>query len=205
MPFLLLFSAFGLLQLSKSLSSTVLKLIITAILLVNGYMSYYLTTYHESGVIKVTEVLRDQILSDYSTAHKEIEVGFLTPCHSTPYQSYFDLPSDVSNIWFLTCEPPLHLTSADELDNYMDESDLFYDDPIGYLNANFVNQTGEFVRDWPDYLVIFEHIDLTLNDYIVDHGYHVNQTLFNTVAHWDYRRAGDLIIYAKDLATDEEV
>lgn len=43
-----------------------------------------------------------------SATHKNQlhSVGFLMPCHSTPWQSHFHLPEMNDKMWFLTCEPP---------------------------------------------------------------------------------------------------
>lgn len=59
----------------------------------------YLMRYHGSAQIEVMHYLREQ-----DTLRS---VGFLMPCHSTPWQSYLHRPSlTKGDLWALGCEPP---------------------------------------------------------------------------------------------------
>ncbi|CAJ0896072.1 12530_t:CDS:2 [Entrophospora sp. SA101] len=60
------------------------------------------------------------------------DIGFLMPCHSTPY--YSNLNYNVT-MWFITCEPPINSESAQE--NYLDESDFFYNNPVKFIYKYF--------------------------------------------------------------------
>ncbi|KAJ3567955.1 hypothetical protein NP233_g6034 [Leucocoprinus birnbaumii] len=69
-------------------------------------------------------------------------VGFLMPCHSTPGQAYLHRPT--WEVWSLGCEPPLR---GQNLSEYRDQTDLFFDDPLSYINTVFPNTVNpEFPR-----------------------------------------------------------
>ncbi|GAB1607087.1 hypothetical protein Ahia01_000991500, partial [Argonauta hians] len=65
-----------------------------------------------------------------------VKVLFLMPCHSTPYYSYIHSPVGMR---FLTCEPdlPSPHTSPTSPTPYLDEADMFYLDPVGWLRAQY--------------------------------------------------------------------
>ncbi|OWB58696.1 hypothetical protein B5S28_g4763 [[Candida] boidinii] len=214
-PILLIISSMGIIKLSKSINQLNFKLIVILIILINSFLGFYVTQYHESGVIEITRFLRNEITETNSIRDLDlpIEVGFLTPCHSTPFQSHFHLDPSMADIWFLTCEPPLHLQDISELKYYRDESDLFYDDPIKFIDENFpdINSNSKWIdlkiddniskypHNWPDYLVIFQHMESFMIENYIELGknYIEYKRLFNSRFHWDHRRTGDLIIYKK--------
>lgn len=107
---------------------------------------------------------------------------------------------------------PLHLTNNVLLADYRDESDEFYDDFEKFMLKNFdrisdyqtrlsqamklpENSTGNHYHQWPDYLVIFEHLEVTMDTWLADTAYTKWNRIFNSRFHWDHRRTGDLIIY----------
>ncbi|PLW27166.1 hypothetical protein PCASD_22132 [Puccinia coronata f. sp. avenae] len=68
--------------------------------------AFYLLSFHYRAQVSVIHYLRH--LPD----HELRSVGFLMPCHSTPWQSHLHKPHLASNgsqerLWMLTCEPPL--------------------------------------------------------------------------------------------------
>lgn len=149
------------------------------ILFINVPTAFYFTQYHQRGVIDVIDYLRhDKTVTS---------VGFLVPCHSTPWQSHLHR-SDI-DAWFLTCEPPIHIESATERAAYRDIADQFYDDPLEFLDTHF---PGDYV--WPSHLVIFEHMDPIIKGYLEPY-YAKHATFFNSHFHDDYRRRGDVIVY----------
>ena len=113
-PILLYFTARGYVKFKP-------KFVLLGILL-NICIGLFFTNVHERGVIDLTKYLATQ---------QTPSVGFITPCHSTPWQSYFHNPNLDTNSWFLACEPPLHLNkpSMEEIRHYRDQSDQFYDAP----------------------------------------------------------------------------
>lgn len=201
MPFFLIFAACGMSHLFKNWSKRTSQWVLAVTAVLSSFLAFYFSVYHESGVIAITGYLRDKVLAEESL----VDIGFITPCHSTPYQSYFHLDPNQANIWWLTCEPPLHLNSSKGLAEYRDESDQFYDDPALFLDTNFpalkgVNEppaSAVWPHKWPRYLVIFQHMEPFMSERL--NGSYVEDTrLFNSRFHWDYRRTGDLIVYRND-------
>ncbi|KAG7869395.1 hypothetical protein KL918_000940 [Ogataea parapolymorpha] len=198
MPILLFFTTHGVLYALKKLKPFTFSCLILFIAFFNTAIAFYFTQIHESGVITVTQYLRNEIGSRQSS------IGFLTPCHSTPFQSHFHLQPNQVDIWFLTCEPPLHLNSSSDLTAYRDESDEFYDDMLGFLQQNFPSLTAENSKDeirgshphtWPEYLVFFENLEQFMKEYLRNSSYSEHHRIFNSRFHWDFRRTGDVIIY----------
>lgn len=159
----------------------------------NAGISYYFTRVHERGVLDVIDYLRqDAEITSF---------GFLTPCHSTPWQSHLHEPRFEKTGWALSCEPPLHLTSAKEIDNYKDESDLFYEDPRRFIDSNFPTlgtPIDVVARDkkfaWPSRLVVFAPEELFMRTHLGTK-YRQCKRFFNSRFHWDDRRVGDVIVY----------
>lgn len=64
---------------------------------------FYIVWYHAHAQMDVMHYLR-------SLPAEEVKsVGFLMPCHSTPWQAYLHRPewSDEGYYWSLGCEPPM--------------------------------------------------------------------------------------------------
>lgn len=158
---------------------------------------YIVSCVNERGVMRVIEQLRhDPVVS----------AGFLMPCHSTPWHSHMHRRH--ANVWFLTCEPPLHL-AGEELDairRYRDESDRFYDDPVRFLRENFAPHGAPNVEmdkkyQWPNKIMLFESCDRKVVTYLQDGGYKQCERIFNSLWHWDPRRSGDLLVYCQSHPT----
>ncbi len=181
--------------------SKIVKYSAYIIIILNTLISLFFTQVHERGVIDVIEFLKYD---------PDVEsIGFLTPCHSTPWQSYLHRPELQNSTWFLTCEPPLHLlnstNSSKEVESYMDESDIFYEDPKAFLYQNFppvfnkdLRSPGrEYKYEWPTHLVVFQDLEPFISQYLKDSPYQECARFFNTYFHWDDRRRGDVIVYCK--------
>lgn len=124
----------------------------------------------------------------------DVFVGFLMPCHSTPWRSHLVHPA--LRAWALTCEPPLHIpANSSERASYRDEADRFYDDPVGFLHREI--NTKE--RPWPQYVVGFEGIEPHLKQYYgeVMPGWEVQERWRGFNSHWhdDERRKGDVVVW----------
>lgn len=117
-------------------------LIVALTLLINVPTLLYLSLIHQSGTTNVIEYLSTQ-------AEDKANILFLMPCHSTPYYSHlhFDVQAR-----FLTCEPNLNHTI-----NIREEQDLFYDDPLAWLNKE--------VHQRPDYVVTYDNLEPKLLSY----------------------------------------
>lgn len=155
--------------------------IIALILFVHIPVAYFFTRIHEVGEIQVINYLRDN--NDVQS------IGFLTPCHSTPWQSVLHKKEFEKNSWFLTCEPPLHLElgTIENIKAYRDELDQFFDNPVEFLK--------NFKRAWPSHLVVFEPMVETIQNELP--GYKECHRLFNSYFHWDLRRSGDIVVFCK--------
>lgn len=163
------------------------------ILVAHICVGYFFTRVNEVGEIDVVRYLKN---------NTEVQsVGFLTPCHSTPWHSMLHRPELVSTSWFLTCEPPLHLDRGDthNVAAYRDELDQFFDDPAGFLDRKLGHPERNWTN-WPSHLVIFEPMEQVVLDYVGPVHYHECARFFNSYFHWDSRRAGDIIVYCKARA-----
>jgi phosphatidylinositol glycan class B len=120
------------------------------LLLLSLPASVYVVFFYCSAPISVMAYLRQ--LPD---AELRGSVGFLMPCHSTPWQAYLhkkELAVD-GKVWALGCEPPLgsvfdsSLNSGDlahciflsgqNLTTCQDQTSVFYESPRGYLELYF--------------------------------------------------------------------
>ncbi|KAG7193163.1 glycosylphosphatidylinositol anchor biosynthesis [Scheffersomyces spartinae] len=189
-------------------------LLITAVV-GNVVPAYFFSQINERGVIDIMSYLREEV-------PENAIVGFLTPCHSTPWQSHLHLERMENQTWFLTCEPPLHLQhgTLELVRNYRDISDQFYDDPVNFLHGR-ISEKGKTPnkdeRDnlvWPHQLIAFEALDSLLKKELMnpiisgstqhEPQYHECRRFFNSYLHWDPRRRGDLIVYCRDDQRESE-
>ncbi|KAL9048736.1 MAG: hypothetical protein Q9162_007576 [Coniocarpon cinnabarinum] len=161
-----------------------------------------------------------------------LSVGFLMPCHSTPWRSHLVHPEIKG--WALTCEPPIGLSGAAR-EHYLDEADQFYADPRRWLAENMgpvpsidkpwidegwdvrdapVNSTkapttnafaGKGSRPWPRYVVFFEQLERVMHDVVggARSRYRECWRGFNSHWHDDWRRKGDVVVWCVDGSLDE--
>ncbi|TGO59229.1 hypothetical protein BELL_1256g00020 [Botrytis elliptica] len=97
--------------------------------------------------------------------HAKPFVGFLMPCHSTPWRS--QLVYEGLAAWALGCEPPVHLELA-EREGYRDEADRFYDDPWRFLREEMLvdgEGEGDGKKLWPRYIVGFEGVEKDVREF----------------------------------------
>jgi len=90
----------------------------------------YCIAYRSSPQVSVMGYLR-------SLSRNEIRsIGFLMPCHSTPWQSHLHNPhlDHPGRLWAIGCEPPLQ---GQDIDEYKDQTYVFYESPLGYLKTRF--------------------------------------------------------------------
>jgi len=145
------------------------KAVFAGLLFINLIVAGYVSQVHQRGVIDVLSYLREQHESQQLDV---FDVGFLMPCHSTPWRSHLVHPAIYA--WALTCEPPLDIP-LDERDKYLDEADQFYLDPgpSGWIENHMADlqtvradgmsekeddekasiSTTNAPRPWPAYLV----------------------------------------------------
>lgn len=179
------------------------RLLVAVLLSLNVAIAFYTTRVHQTGVLSVLDFLRNEHESRRlaGTQPKDMTVGFLMPCHSTPWRAHLVYPS--IKAWALECEPPVNLTMA-ERESYVDEADRFYNDPISFMR----NKIGDYspkhnehsLRYWPDYLVFFAQLEDILRSSIEGSSSKVYKECwrgFNTHWHDDWRRKGDVVVWCR--------
>ncbi|ANB11947.1 Gpi10p [Sugiyamaella lignohabitans] len=140
-----------------------LPYLVAILLAINVPVATYFSLYHQRGVIDVISYLRHEPTVS--------SVGFLMPCHSTPWQSHIHRPDITA--WFLTCEPPLGLT-AKQQKSYLDIADQFYADPTTFLDTHFPplddaptdTPPSHSDYDWPSHLVFFAALEPLASRYL---------------------------------------
>ncbi|KAJ9320094.1 CAZyme family GT22 [Paecilomyces variotii] len=227
---------------SSSAAHTPRRLILLFLLLVNVTIALYTTLTHASGVIDVLSYLRGEHEAHYQaqtqppqssltpvlpSSSPNMTVGFLMPCHSTPWRSNLVFPSIRG--WALSCEPPVGLNQTQKA-AYLDEADQFYANPSDFLRANMVgglrhiprrpsylapfpslqrpqelpttlkDEKGmpRFIHEWPDYLIFFAQLEPTMQSLLRGSSYGECWRTFNTAWHDDWRRRGDIVVWCLD-------
>ncbi|KAF8976150.1 glycosylphosphatidylinositol anchor biosynthesis, partial [Entomortierella lignicola] len=164
--------------------------IVVILIFVNAVMAWYTTLVHQRGVVDVMNWIREEARIGHIQS-----VGFIMPCHSTPWLSSTHIrDSEPVNMWFVTCEPPLNNVEAA---TYKDESDIFYEDPVSFMNERtegLINHN----RHKDTHLVFFEDLIRSwseMSPWLEKQGYHECTRFFNSHFHDDSRRRGDVLVY----------
>jgi len=182
------------------------KALLCSLVAVNVAIAFYTSQYHQRGVIDVLHHLRHEHESKLAFRPSDTTVGFLMPCHSTPWRSHLVHPSIIA--WALTCEPPLDIPLS-QRSSYMDEADQFYADPAAWLKLHMrdpvpkVSGADNGRRDWPQRLVFFAQLeeDVKTAAKIVEHlQYQQCWRGFNSHWHDDWRRQGDVVVWCRSEA-----
>lgn len=203
-------------------SSPPKRLLLISLLLTNFFIAFFATVLHQPAPITILAYLRTQHTAHYlsqppsyalSPAPSTMTVGFLTPCHSTPWRSHLIYPG--IKAWALTCNPPLNLNSS-ERGIYLDEADAFYANPSGFLNTHLgppikspligraphspvVLDQGwdgkEGRKRWPEYLVFFAQLEPEMRGLLRGSAYTECWREWNSYGHDDWRRRGDLVVW----------
>ena len=182
------------------------KICIVSGLLIHFIIAWYVSLVHQSGVVSVMNYLRHEYENQSPVVGRpssSISVGFLMPCHSTPWRSHLVHP-DI-RAWALTCEPPLNVPISNR-GSYLDEADRFYQDPASFVRTELgsashgasdvhVADDENIPRFWPDYLVFFEQLEQDLQAIELPRSYHECWRHFNSHWHDDWRRRGDVIVW----------
>ncbi|KAL3901711.1 MAG: hypothetical protein SGCHY_000389 [Lobulomycetales sp.] len=173
-PIFCVYTGVALYSMKKTKSNSKMRLLLTALLVLNTVPAYYLSRVHQVGVVDAVEWIRD-----IAAAKSEGVTGalFLMPCHSTPFQAV--LHNRELDARFLTCEPPINISS---LEGYMDEADVFYADPAKFLDTYFRESGKEDVQvpgqeysiktfRWASHILIFEALEEDVRDRLLTRGY----------------------------------
>ncbi|CAG8454931.1 2895_t:CDS:2 [Ambispora gerdemannii] len=211
LPIAIIFSGFGLAEIARtteqsqnSIHRHYFKASIVILIITQIPLAYYTSFIHQRGVVDVIDYLRIEVKQG-----KVKDIGFLMPCHSTPF--YSNMHQNVT-MWFLTCEPPMSATT-DTNELLLDEADIFYTDPQQYLTGRFEpltikqksnNDISESINTnpsrekWPSHLVIFQALLKDLEPFIDKAQYRQCAKFFNSHFHDDWRRRGDVIVLCRD-------
>jgi phosphatidylinositol glycan class B len=190
----------------------------TAALAINVVLALFLSFLHQPAPLSVMSYLR----GEYERVHpvsarlahatrqpppkqEELFALFLMPCHSTPWRSHLVYPG--LRAYALSCEPPLHTQpNTPERDNYRDEADRFYDDPIGFLTGELFAPNGVEV---PRFIVGFEGIEPWLREFLETprgkaSGIKIRRVWggFNGFFNEDWRRAGRMMVWDTGVYTN---
>jgi len=121
------------------------RYLLGVLFLVNIIIAVFTTTSHQTAPLTVMSYLRTQHSENYlsqppsgflAPAPSTMTVGFLMPCHSTPWRSH--LVHSSLKAWALTCEPPVDLNTSQRA-IYLDEADQFYAAPKDFLARTLGN------------------------------------------------------------------
>ncbi|XP_074034783.1 phosphatidylinositol glycan anchor biosynthesis class B [Leptinotarsa decemlineata] len=110
---------------SRKASKTAVWLVAIFIFACNILPMWYLSMIHQRGTLDVMDALKRISLKNPN----DTNLLFLMPCHSTPLYSHLHVNVTTR---FLTCTP-----NFNKIDNYVDEADLFYENPNGWLRQNY--------------------------------------------------------------------
>ncbi|XP_071424528.1 GPI mannosyltransferase 3 isoform X3 [Pithys albifrons albifrons] len=140
---------------------------------------------HQRGTLDVMSHIQ-QLCSN--SAQAQAFVFILMPCHSTPFYSHVHCPLKMR---FLECPPDL---TGNE--SYIDEADVFYSNPLGWLNKEFYNDTL-----LPSHLILFSVLEQEISSFLTLRGYEKTATVFHT--HIPQGRVGSHIyIYRRKTETN---
>ncbi|KAL2680905.1 glycosylphosphatidylinositol anchor biosynthesis [[Neocosmospora] mangrovei] len=191
------------------------KSYLLAALGVNIFLAGYLSFLHQPAPLNVLSYLRHEYerihpdsvklaqttrFSSPPDEEEELFALFLMPCHSTPWRSHLVYPG--LRAYALTCEPPLHTQpNTPERENYRDEADRFYDNPIPFLATELFNPV--LPLPMPRYIVGFEGIEPWLDEFIkTPEAQAIGLSKlrrvwggFNGFFNEDWRRAGKMIVW----------
>lgn len=123
----------------------------------------------QRGPVAVMEHLRSpEVVSSLTS------VDFLMPCHSTPWWSQLHIPSSSPSSTNASPQqwPTMRYLDCSPL-SLVDESALFVNDPVGFVNNRFNNQST-----LPSHIVTFERFSLATSDIIQAH-FHICATFFH--------------------------
>jgi phosphatidylinositol glycan class B len=154
---------------------------------------------HQRGVKSVMGFLRSEfenhnpelVTLGRTDSITRMSVGVLMPCHSIPWRSHLVYPE--IDAWALTCEPPLGM-SEEAKKSYLDEADVFYEDPSTWITQNV--GAGK-PREWPEYLLLFGQLEKGLKTSVPGGMYEECWRGFNSFWHDDPRRKGDVIVWCR--------
>ncbi|KAJ6635465.1 GPI mannosyltransferase 3 [Pseudolycoriella hygida] len=143
---------------SRKANSFLIWIVALGLLISNAITAAYLSLVHQKGTVDVMPHLA-KIAQEYKNdgSHRA-KLLFLMPCHLTPYFSH--IHQNVT-MRFLTCEPNLT-----EQDNYVDEADHFYKDPLAWYRFHIPVYPRSAI---PTHLIMFDNLVEKLPEILVEY------------------------------------
>ncbi|XP_028926574.1 GPI mannosyltransferase 3 [Ornithorhynchus anatinus] len=139
---------------------------VSFLLLSNALPALYTGLVHQRGALDVMAHVRGLCSAD-APGPSPASVLVLMPCHSTPLYSHVHCRLPMR---FLECPPDLTGT-----ENYVDEADLFYTDPLSWLNGEFKSEAL-----LPTHLIFFNVLEEELKGFLAPRGYERTTVIFHT-------------------------
>ncbi|KAM9181588.1 LOW QUALITY PROTEIN: GPI mannosyltransferase 3 [Mergus octosetaceus] len=159
LPFCMFFCGFSLKHLKAWKKSAASFLLVSNLL-----PALYTGLIHQRGTLDVMSHVQE-LCKDSNQS--QAFVFIMMPCHSTPFYSHVHCPLKMR---FLQCPPDL---TGNE--SYIDEADVFYSNPLGWLNKEFYNDTL-----LPSHLIFFSVLEQEISSFLALKGYEKTATIFHT-------------------------
>ncbi|NXH66291.1 PIGB mannosyltransferase, partial [Hydrobates tethys] len=175
LPFCMVFCGYSLKNLKAWKKSAA-----SFLLLSNLLPALYTGLIHQRGSLDVMSHIQQLCSNSYQS---QAFVFIMMPCHSTPFYSHVHCPLKMR---FLQCPPDLMGNES-----YIDEADVFYSNPLGWLNKEFHNDTL-----LPSHLIFFSVLEQEISSFLALRDYEKTATVFHT--HVPQGRVGSHIyVYRK--------
>ncbi|XP_051484770.1 GPI mannosyltransferase 3 isoform X2 [Apus apus] len=159
LPFCMVFCGYSLKHLKAWKKSAASFLLISNLL-----PALYTGLIHQRGSLDVMSHIQQLCSNSHQS---QAFVFIMMPCHSTPFYSHVHCPLKMR---FLECPPDLMGNES-----YTDEADLFYSDPLGWLNKEFYNDTL-----LPSHLIFFNVLEQEISSFLASRGFEKTATVFHT-------------------------
>ncbi|XP_067161602.1 GPI mannosyltransferase 3 isoform X3 [Apteryx mantelli] len=177
LPFCMVFCGYSLKHLKACKKSAA-----SFLLLSNLLPALYTGLIHQRGSLDVMSHVQQLCNNSYQS---QASIFIMMPCHSTPFYSHVHCPLKMR---FLQCPPDLTGNKS-----YIDEADLFYSNPLAWLNEEFYNDTL-----LPSHLIFFSVLEQEISSFLALKDYEKSATVFHT--HVPQGRVGSHIyVYRKKL------
>ncbi|KAM9366078.1 GPI mannosyltransferase 3 [Symphorus nematophorus] len=177
LPFCMIFCGISLAHLKAWQRAAALFLLVS-----NLAAALYTGLIHQRGTLDVMSHL--QTLCDFnsSSSSPQTDIVFLMPCHSTPFYSHIHCPMKMR---FLECPPDL----GEE--GYVDEAELFYEDPLHWLRTSF-----PYKSSLPTHLVFFNVLEKEISVFLQGNNFVRTAEIFHT--HFpEGKVGGSIFIYER--------
>uniref|UniRef100_UPI00398E44E1 GPI mannosyltransferase 3 n=1 Tax=Pristiophorus japonicus TaxID=55135 RepID=UPI00398E44E1 len=154
----------------------------------NVCLVLYTGLIHQRGTLDVMQHVQ-QLCKDTLPERDEPSLFFLMPCHSTPFYSHVHCPIKMH---FLECPPDLTGNNS-----YVDEADLFFEEPLKWLNIRFSGQAS-----LPTHLIFYNVMEQKIEPFLMTRNYVKTTILFHTHVP-DGRIGSHIHVYEREKKMDD--